>query len=122
MLGRMPFVSISDKRLGGMENSSFRYLSAIRALEFSTSRIVSPSFSRRVRRLFPAGSIEVPQVRSGNHTKGVAACARNSSDLLTTKFVTNSEHTEMLIWRGHSSLDALESQRTSFPFVSVTIL
>src|SRR5208283_58258 len=57
MLGKMPFVSMSERRLGGIENSSLRYLSAIRALEFSTSRMVRPSFSRRVRRLFPAGSI-----------------------------------------------------------------
>src|SRR5206468_3559040 len=34
-----------------------RYFSAMRALECSTSRMVSPSFSRRVRRLLPAGSI-----------------------------------------------------------------
>src|SRR5258708_26552606 len=57
MLGRIPLVSMSDKRLGGIENSSFRYLSATRALEFSTSRMVRPSFSRSVRRLFPAGNI-----------------------------------------------------------------
>src|SRR5436305_10911111 len=56
----MPLVSISDKRLGGIENSSLRYLSATHALEFSTSRIVSPSFSRRVRRLLPAGSMGMP--------------------------------------------------------------
>src|SRR5580704_220108 len=62
MLGKIPFVSISDNRLGGTENSSLRYFSATRALEFSTSRMVRPSFSRRVRRLFPAGSIvRVPQ-------------------------------------------------------------
>ena len=41
-------------RLGGMENSSLRYFSAMRALEVSTSRMVSPSFSRNVRRFFPA--------------------------------------------------------------------
>src|SRR5215471_10169583 len=60
MLGRMPLVSMSDKRLGGMENSSLRYLSAMHALEFSTSRMVSPSFSRRVRRLLPAGNMGMP--------------------------------------------------------------
>src|ERR1700686_4574940 len=57
MLGKIPLVSISESRLGGIENSSLRYLSATRALEFSTSRMVRPSFSRSVRRLFPAGSI-----------------------------------------------------------------
>src|ERR1700688_2703851 len=65
MLGKIPFVSISDRRLGGIENSSLRYLSATRALEFSTSRIVSPSFSRSVRRLFPAGSILCLQRKVG---------------------------------------------------------
>src|SRR5260370_41535636 len=66
MLGRMALVSMSDRRLGGMENSSLRYFSATRALEFSTSRMVSPSFSRRIRRLFPAGSIARIQ-EGGNH-------------------------------------------------------
>src|SRR5580692_11466807 len=56
----MPLVSISDRRLGGTENSSLRYFSAMRALDNSTSRMVRPSFSRRVRRLFPAGSICTP--------------------------------------------------------------
>src|SRR5579862_3864827 len=62
MLGKIPFVSMSERRLGGMENSSLRYLSAMRALEVSTSRIVKPSFSRNVRRLFPAGSMTCLQV------------------------------------------------------------
>src|ERR1700686_5156826 len=57
MLGKIPLVSISESRLGGIENSSLVFLSATRALEFSTSRMVRPSFSRSVRRLFPAGSI-----------------------------------------------------------------
>src|SRR5579859_7730624 len=74
MLGRIPFVSISDSRLGGMENSSLRYRSAIRALEFSTSRMVRPSFSRNVRRLFPAGSTQDLQRKCRNHTKGEGAC------------------------------------------------
>src|SRR6202035_231872 len=57
MLGKTPLVSMSDKRLGGIENSSLRYFSAMRALEISISRMVNPSFSRRVRRLLPAGSM-----------------------------------------------------------------
>src|SRR5258708_39695781 len=65
MLGRMPLVSMSERRLGGIENSSLRYFSATRALEFSTSRIVSPSFSRSVRRLFPAGNIGSVSKESG---------------------------------------------------------
>src|ERR1700732_5097837 len=68
MLGRIPLVSISDKRLGGMENSSLRYFSAMRALEVSTSRMVSPSFSRNVRRFFPAaGSMVSASSESGGH-------------------------------------------------------
>ena len=51
---------LSDKRLGGMENSSLRYFSAMRALEVSMSRMVRPSFSRRVRRLLPAGNMTRP--------------------------------------------------------------
>src|SRR5580765_1378571 len=75
MLGRIPFVSMSDSRLGGMENSSLRYLSATRALEFSTSRMVSPSFSRSVRRLFPAGSIACASKQKwGNHIKAKSRC------------------------------------------------
>src|SRR5271163_4910502 len=68
MLGRTFLVSMSDKRLGGIENSSLRYFSAMRALEVSTSRMVNPSFSRRVRRLLPAGSItrlQVPDIIAG---------------------------------------------------------
>src|SRR5579859_583117 len=72
MLGRIPLVSMSDNRLGGMENSSLRYRSATRALEFSTSRIVSPSFSRRARRLFPAVSTRMPPQKCRNHIKGNA--------------------------------------------------
>src|ERR1017187_4281323 len=60
MLGRTPLVSMSDKRLGGIENSSLRYFSATRALEISMSRMVKPSFSRKVRRLLPAGSMTRP--------------------------------------------------------------
>src|ERR1700751_683663 len=57
MLGKTPLVSMSDKRLGGIEYSSLRYFSAMRALDISMSRMVRPSFSRRVRRLLPAGSM-----------------------------------------------------------------
>ena len=39
MLGNIPLVSMSDKRLGGIENSSLRYLSATRALEFCTATL-----------------------------------------------------------------------------------
>src|ERR1700756_394729 len=74
MLGKIPLVSISERRLGGMENSSLRYLSATRALEFSTSRMARPSFSRSVRRLFPAGSTEYLLKKCRNHTKAEAAC------------------------------------------------
>src|SRR6266567_6499935 len=72
MLGRMPLVSMSDRRLGGIENSSLRYLSATRALQFSTSRMVRPSFSRNVRRLFPAGSIG----HASNESGGIIPKAR----------------------------------------------
>src|ERR1700733_4495955 len=61
---------MSDKRLGGIENSSLRYFSAMRALAISISRIVKPSFSRRVRRLLPAGSIERLHWKSGRFQSG----------------------------------------------------
>src|ERR1700740_3855128 len=69
MLGKTPLVSISDKRLGGMENSSLRYFSAMRALDVSISRMVNPSFSRSVRRLLPAGSMPRLQESVGHHSR-----------------------------------------------------
>src|ERR1700674_1962737 len=77
MLGRIPFVSMSDKRLGGMENSSLRYFSAMRALEVATSRMVSPSFSRNVRRFFPAAGsmIRASSESGGHHIKPFSSCA-----------------------------------------------
>src|SRR5580698_6774310 len=101
MLGRMPLVSMSDSRLGGMENSSLRYLSATRALEFSTSRMVRPSFSRSVRRLFPAGSMGAPPKKVGESYQ-----RRGHFDVgFVQKFqcdwvVTKSEHTLTLVRRG----------------------
>src|SRR5215469_3530127 len=92
MLGRIPLVSMSDRRLGGIENSSLQYFSAMRALEFSTSRMVSPSFSRSVRRFFPAGCIQRPQTGDKNHTKGAAGVVSLRNEKTLQKFVTNSEH------------------------------
>src|ERR1700691_2725667 len=69
MLGSTPLVSISDKRLGGIENSSLRYFSAMRALDISMSRIVNPSFSRSVRRLLPAGSMSGLLESVGHHSR-----------------------------------------------------
>src|SRR5271163_1718058 len=66
---------MSDKRLGGIENSSLRYFSAMRALDVSMSRIVKPSFSRKVRRLLPAGSIWDLRGSGGNHLKVPAIIA-----------------------------------------------
>src|ERR1700728_4534139 len=96
MLGRMPLVSISDRRLGGMENSSLRYLSATRALEVSTSRIVRPSFSRSVRRLFPAGNIGTPPNKSENNIKGARHCNDELWKTSCAGFVTKSEHARYL--------------------------
>src|ERR1700688_4475395 len=94
MLGSTPLVSISDKRLGGIEYSSLRYFSAMRALEVSMSRIVNPSFSRKVRRLLPAGSI----VRLHRNVSVIIADARFSemcraSFFEATQLVTISEQT-----------------------------
>src|SRR5579859_4055345 len=85
---------MSDKRLGGIEYSSFRYFSAMRALEVSISRIVKPSFSRKIRRLLPAGSIRVSPwevlVHHSRETDDSQVDSRNNfpAELL----VTNSEH------------------------------
>src|ERR1700739_3734160 len=100
ILGRIPLVSISDNRLGGMENSSLRYRSAMRALEFSTSRMVRPSFSRSVRRLFPAGNTEDLLKKFRNHTKGRAACVRQLPRRITPRlfcyeFRTDAEPCQM---------------------------
>src|SRR5438105_1025379 len=54
MLGTMPLVSMSERRLGGIANSSFPCRSAIRRLAFSTSRMVKPNWSRKRRRFCPA--------------------------------------------------------------------
>src|ERR1700704_3726126 len=76
MLGRIPFVSTSDKRLGGMENSSLRYFSAMRALDVSMSRRVSQSFSRNVRRFFPAAGsmVSASSESGGHHIKPFSSC------------------------------------------------
>src|ERR1700690_4288383 len=98
MLGRMPLVSISDKRLGGTENSSLRYLSATRAPEFSTSRMVRPSFSRSVRRFFPAGSMGTPPKELRNNIKGgFALCHAIVQKVERPPSVTNSEHAPRLV-------------------------
>src|ERR1700741_4615653 len=67
MLGTTPFVSISDRRLGGIANSSLRCLAAIFALAVSTSRMVRPSPSRTSRRLCPADSMLPPSVLPGRN-------------------------------------------------------
>src|SRR5262245_48577814 len=104
MLGKIPLVSISESRLGGMENSSLRYFSAILALECSTSRMVRPSFSRNVRRLLPAGSIEATLLRSRNHTKGKSKCVPILGKKLHMGSVKNSEHSKLLTRRGYSDV------------------
>src|SRR3979409_2205211 len=97
MLGRIALVSMSDKRLGGTENSSLRYLSAMRALDVSTSRIVRPSFSRRVRRLFPAGSMSTPPRSVGHHIKMGTPCVLVARFFNGREFVTFSEHALCLV-------------------------
>src|SRR5579862_22428 len=96
MLGRTPLVSISDKRLGGIENSSLRYFSAMRALDISMSRIVSPSFSRNARRLLPAGSM-APLQRSARHHNRDGAVRVLLLVVFSTQefFVTNSEQAQL---------------------------
>src|ERR1700730_10328005 len=91
MLGRTPLVSMSDRRLGGIENSSLRYLSAMRALEVSMSRMVNPSFSRKVRRLLPAGSMRRLQVLDIIAGRTVS-CHELCKDSGRVMLVTNSEH------------------------------
>ena len=49
----MPLVSMSDKRLGGIANSSLSNFCAICALADSTSRILYPSASLSARSLWP---------------------------------------------------------------------
>src|SRR6266545_559455 len=61
MLGTTPLVSMSDRRLGGMANSSLLCLAAIASLAFSTSRIVKPSCSRKTRKLCPPDCIYPPR-------------------------------------------------------------
>src|ERR1700722_1852350 len=98
MLGKTPLVSMSDKRLGGIENSSFRYFCAMWALESSTSRRVSPSFSRRVRRLLPAGSMGPPlELGSAQQLADIiagrlVACHELCDRTRLCEFVTKSEH------------------------------
>src|SRR5437588_12658975 len=83
MLGRTLLVSMSDKRLGGIENSSLRYFSAMRALEVSISRMVNPSFSRRVRKLLPAGSITGLHESVGHHSRDRRSCVMNPAIILS---------------------------------------
>src|SRR5215467_12168143 len=104
MLGRIPLVSISDKRLGGIENSSLRYFSAIRALECSTSRMVSPSFSRKVRRLLPAGSIKTTLLRSRNHTKRKPKSVPFLGKKSAHEVVTNYEHSKTIARIGNNGI------------------
>src|SRR5579862_4422734 len=111
MLGRIPLVSISDNRLGGMENSSLRYRSAIRALEFSTSRMVRPSFSRSVRRLFPAGSTEVLQKKCPNHTKGKADCVHQ---LLCRRTISG------ICYEFRTSAEPMRNARSSISLANAT--
>src|SRR5580704_10990530 len=101
MLGKTPLVSMSDKRLGGMENSSLRYFSAMRALDVSISRMVNPSFSRRVRRLLPAGSMTALH-RLFDIIAGCGPfCVVSSTNFLgRTAFVTISEQDEPLAQPG----------------------
>src|SRR5579864_421841 len=54
MLGITPFVSISERRLGLMTNSSIPLDSAREVLESSTSRRVRPICSRKSRNFLPA--------------------------------------------------------------------
>src|SRR5947209_8211430 len=56
MLGITPLVSISERRLGLMMNSSMPRDSAREVLETSTSRSVSPICSRNSRNFLPANS------------------------------------------------------------------
>src|SRR5579864_1035040 len=110
MLGKIPFVSMSDRRLGGIENSSLRYFSATRALEFSTSRMVSPSFSRRVRRLLPAGSIARLQ-SGGNHIRAEPSVhCEFVENLIVDVLVTNSEHTRFHAGRARKGVYTLHGR------------
>src|ERR1043166_4908568 len=68
----------------------------MRALEFSTSRMVRPSFSRSVRRLFPAGSTTPPRVKESYQRRTNLQplfCKKN----YTPPAVTNSEHAPALV-------------------------
>src|ERR1700676_3865922 len=87
MLGKTPLVSMSDKRLGGIENSSLRYFSAMRALEVSMSRMVNPSFSRRVRKLLPAGSMTRLHESVGHHSRAGCICVMNPAIILGFGFL-----------------------------------
>src|SRR5713226_6134291 len=60
MLGMTPLVSKSERRLMGIRYSSLLRLRAIRSLAVSMSRIVSPSFSRKMRRFCPPVTMSSP--------------------------------------------------------------
>src|SRR5438477_10279445 len=66
MLGITPFVSKSESRLIGMKYSSLLRLRAICSLAVSMSRIVSPSFSRKIRKLCPP--ISTPSRRKDDNS------------------------------------------------------
>src|SRR5437762_10978208 len=70
----------------------------MRALEFSTSRIVRPSFSRKVRRLFPAGNTRSPSTKFRNHIKRYSIRERLHKKFVIPTFVTKSEHVRTLIF------------------------
>src|SRR5580698_3637546 len=112
MLGSIPLVSMSDNRLGGIENSSLRYFSAIRALEFSTSRMVRPSFSRRVRRLLPAGSMgKALQKCEGMIPKRESLCCRNFAQTQVTLIVLRNPNTLQAKRDGRADSFALRKRR-----------
>src|SRR5438105_6508181 len=78
----------------------------MRALEFSTSRMVRPSFSRSVRRLFPAGSTTPPRVGESYQRRTnlqPLICKKN----YTPPAVTNSEHAPTLVRCGDPRLTSV---------------
>src|ERR1051326_2106831 len=86
----------------------------MRALEFSTSRMVRPSFSRSVRRLFPAGSTTPPRVGESYQRRTnlqPLICRKNC----TPPAVTNSEHAPTLARYGDPRL-ACAGRRPLPPF------
>src|SRR3954468_13129679 len=76
----------------------------MRALEFSTSRIVRPSFSRKVRRLFPAGNTRSPSTKFRNHIKRYSIRGAFEQNFVIPPLVTKSEHVRTLIFSSWKAL------------------